>query len=89
MRAGVFTGIVTVQSDGRLVGQRAWRKTSQARGRGWDGTGERGHFKGLSTVSNSGQKGLHHVVVSFQSQAKTGGLFVSLVFRCLSLSVTA
>lgn len=85
VRAGVFTGIVTVvQSVTESVS--VWRKT----GRGWGGvrtegrTGERGRFKGLSPVSNSSQRDYTMLSSLFSLRLKRG-LFVSLVFHCLML----
>lgn len=68
------------------VGPSVWRKT----GRGWWGalnrgsTGERGHFKGLSPVSNSSQRDYTMLSSLFNLRLKRG-LFVSLVFHCSSV----
>lgn len=47
-------------------------------------TGERGHFKGLSPVSNSSQRDYTMLSSLFNLRLKRG-LFVSLVFHCFSL----
>lgn len=87
--AGVLRGIVIVQPVSQSVGVEkgeawGWGSEQRARGRGWDGTGERGHFKGLSPVSNSDQRD-HTMLTSLFSLTLKRGLFVSLEFHCFSV----
>lgn len=61
-----------------------WGSEQRPRGRGWDRTGERGHFKGLSPVSNSDQRD-HTMLSSLFNLTLKRGVFVSLEFHCFSV----
>lgn len=87
VRAGVFTGIVTVQSVSQSVS--AWRKTDRGLVGGEVGggrTGERGHFKRLSPVSNSSQRDYTMLSSLFNLRLKRGALCFFSISLFLSLS---